>query len=124
MSTHKPMPAAPPNPFPQYVVPKSPEVNLDGVAQPLLDFLGVLGIVHVALWSCPLIVTSARDQTHAANSKHASGKAVDLRVNDIVRDHGDRLLAVVLVLCERFHLTVFDERNLPGAGHFHVEVAD
>ena len=110
-------------PFPQYVVAKSAEVNLKGLAEPLLEFLTVLGIVHQALWNCPLVVTSARDQIHAAGSKHAEGKAVDLRTNDIEIQARDRLLAVVLVLCDRFRLTVFDERNLPGAGHFHVEVA-
>lgn len=110
-------------PFPQYVESKSSAVSLEGVEPVLIDFLTVLGIVHFALWSSPLIVTSARDQVHLMGSKHSQGKAVDLRVNDIEIQARDRLLAVVLVLCDRFKLTVFDERNLPGAGHFHVELA-
>jgi len=123
MSTSVPAAPGPPVAFPQYVKGKSDSVQLEGVEQVLIDFLTVLGIVHNALWSCPLIVTSARDQMHAASSKHASGKAVDIRVNDIEIQARDRLLAVVNVLADRFGLTVFDERNLPGAGHFHVEVA-
>jgi hypothetical protein len=110
-------------PFTQYVTAKSPAVNLDGVDEKLIEFLTVLGIVHQALWGCPLIVTSAKDQIHTSGSKHGQGKAVDLRVNDIEIQARDRLLAVVNVLADRFQLTVFDERNLPGAGHFHVEIA-
>lgn len=121
------MPASNPqgNPgvFPQYVVPKSPDVNLEGVDETLIEFLTVLGIVHQALWGRPLVVTSARDQIHTAGSKHSLGRAVDLRVSDIIEPGRDRLLAVVNVLADRFCLTVFDERNLPGAGHFHVECA-
>jgi hypothetical protein len=109
--------------WPPYVIMKSGEVNLDGVDEKLIEFLTVLGNVHQALWGCPLIVTSARDQIHVAGSKHGQGKAVDIRVNDIEIQARDRLLAVVNVLADRFQLTVFDERNLPGAGHFHVEVA-
>lgn len=121
MSTNVPPAPGPPVAFPQYVLPKSDSVHLEGVDEKLIEFLTVLGIVHQALWSCPLIVTSARDQMHMASSKHAQGKAVDIRTEDLPRWERDRLLAVVNVLADRFGLTVFDERNLPGAGHFHVE---
>jgi hypothetical protein len=124
MSTPVPPASGPPVAFPQYVLPKSDSVHLEGVEPKLVDFLAVLGIVHMALWQSPVIVTSARDQMHAANSAHARGKAVDVRVSDVPAFERDRLLAVVLVLCDRFNLTVFDERNLPGAGHFHVEVPE
>jgi hypothetical protein len=124
MSTSVPPAPGPPVAFPQYVLAKSDSVHLEGVDDKLIEFLTVLGIVHMALWSCPVIVTSARDQMHAANSAHARGKAVDIRVNDVPAAERDRLLTVVLVLCDKFSLTVFDERNLPGAGHFHVEVPE
>jgi len=124
MSTPTPASPAAKTPFPQFVIAKSPEVSLEGLHERLMNYLACLGIVHQALWSCPAVVTSARDQIHGKGSKHYEGKAVDIRVSDVPADSRDRLLAVVLVLCDRFQLTVFDERNLPGAGHFHVEVPE
>lgn len=123
MSTPVPPAQQPKQEFPQYVQGKSSAVNLEGVNERLITFLARLGIVHQALWDCPAVVTSARDQLHGPHSKHFAGEAVDVRVSDVSSNQQDRLLAVVLVLCDAYKLTVFDERNLPGAGHFHVEIA-
>lgn len=106
-----------------YVVPASADVNFAGLDAKIDSFLSILGPIYSQLFGHPIVVTSARDSMHVASSKHGQGKAVDLRTHDLRPEWQDRFLAIVEVLADHFGLTVFDERNLPGGPHFHVEVA-
>jgi ABC-type Mn2+/Zn2+ transport system permease subunit len=108
---------------PRGVTLKDSSVSLVGVNETLFQFLTVLGIVHETLWGIPVVVTSGTDGKHATNSKHATGNAVDLRGNDIAATSYATFLLILMSLSNRFKLAVFDESNLPGEAHVHVEIA-
>lgn len=98
-----------------------PHVVLEGVHQRLLDFILHLDVIHHLLFGAQLTVTSAKDGQHAPGSLHAQGLAVDVRTED--KDpQGNMLFLMVLVYAaEAMPITIFDERNLPGAPHLHIE---
>jgi hypothetical protein len=102
---------------------KSDAVKLIGLDGRLFQFLTTCGLVHLHCFDKPLIVTCAVDSIEHKVGKHPIGKAIDLRVSDLDPRWQDRFLLIVCTLCDRYGCTVFDERNLPGAQHFHVEVA-
>lgn len=119
---------ATPNPTPQGTLPvgiqrASAAVVTDGLDPKLFAALTPLGLVHLHLFDVPLTITSARDAIHGKGSKHYTGHAVDVRVKDLRPEWQSVFLLVVTVICDRFGLTVFDERNLPGESHFHIETA-
>ncbi len=99
----------------------SPSVQFDGVVPALMSFLGVLGKIHQEIFFKPLVVTSVKDGRHAPGSLHGQGKAFDYRTSDKTDAGNLVFLALVGYLASGFHVTVFDERNLPGAPHVHVE---
>ena len=119
-ATVNPTPAALP---PVGVELKDSAVILDGVDAKLIAALRVIGLVHLHLFDCPVIVTSARDQEHGVNSKHYKGLAVDLRLSDLRASWYVPFLSVLYVLSDRFGLAIFDEHNLAGSSHVHVELA-
>jgi hypothetical protein len=102
---------------------KDSSVVLVGLDARLLEFLGTCGAVHLRLFNSPLVVTCAVDSTIHKVGKHPIGKAIDLRASDLSLGWQQTFLLVLTVLCDRYKCAVFDERNLPGAAHFHVEVA-
>lgn len=102
---------------------KDASVNLSGIDTTLRTFLGVAGNVHFYLFAAPLVVTSGRDGQHVASSKHAEGKAVDVRIHDLTPGDQPAMLAYLRVLCERMSLAMFDESFAPGMGHVHIEIA-
>ena len=116
------------NPSPLYLPPpgielKSRDVNIADVNPVLHSFLVVAGLVHLHLFDERLVVTSGKDSVHSANSKHYKGEAVDLRIADLDPFFWAAFLLYLGVLARRFHLAIFDESNVPGAGHVHVEIA-
>lgn len=123
MSETSPANSLPPGVAPTGCELARPEVNLVGLKPVLMEFLARAGLVHLHLFGIPLVITSAVDSVHVASSKHGKGEAVDLRVND----KADRSVAAFLlwlcVLARAFGLTVFDESNLPGQPHIHMEIA-
>ena len=90
----------------------------------LTAFFVPLGLVHLHLFDMPAVITSARDSVHVPASKHGQGKAVDLRIFDKRPKWQPVYLLVLTTLGDRFGLTVFDESDLPGEAHIHVEVAE
>ncbi len=96
-------------------------VRLDGVNEQLLTFVAVLDRIHQQLFAMQLTITSARDGQHSAGSLHALGKAVDIGTND--KDEAGNLvfLTVLFYAARIMPITTFDERNLPGAPHLHIE---
>jgi hypothetical protein len=113
---------------PAFVVPpgvqlKDASVNVVDVDPVLQSFLIVAGLVHMHLFNQLLVVTSGKDGTHVASSKHGEGKAVDLRIYDVPPQYQPAFLLVLRVLCARFALAIFDETYAPGMGHVHVEIA-
>ena len=98
-----------------------PQVELIGVHMPLLNFVAHLNAIHQLLFGGGLVVTSAKDGQHTPGSLHAEGKAIDIRTED--KDpQGNMLFLMVLVYAaEAMPITIFDERNLPGSPHIHIE---
>ena len=98
-----------------------PGIVLEGVHQPLVDFLAHLDAIHFGLFGRSFVITSGKDGQHAPGSLHAEGKAVDIRTED--KDpQGNMLFLMVLVYAvEAMPITIFDERNLPGNPHIHIE---
>jgi len=105
----------------KFVVPSGPEVILDGVSPALLQYIGLLGRVHEALFGHALVITSGRDGTHAPGSLHESGLAVDIRISDLDIEHQVLFLNVISATCVDWECRVFDERVGPGGPHIHIE---
>ncbi len=103
------------------VVADHPAVNVEGMAGRLVVLMQKLGPIHLALFARPLVVTSAKDGAHAPGSLHAEGRAFDYRTRDKLADENGIFLDVVTWLSPLYQATIFDERNLPGAQHVHVE---
>lgn len=97
------------------------EVVLDGVSEQFLAFVAVLDRIHQDLFGGQLTITSARDGKHSGMSLHSIGKAVDLRTDDKDAESNLVFLTVLSYAAQRMPVTVFDERNLPGAPHIHLE---
>jgi hypothetical protein len=119
----------PANDFPiKFITPpgvalKDKTVDVEHINAVLQAFLIVAGLVHMHLFNSLLTVTSGKDAKHAQSSKHYIGNAVDLRINDLPPDYQPVFILYLRVLCDRFHLALFDESNVPGAGHVHIEIA-
>jgi hypothetical protein len=110
----------------QFTVPpgvmlKDKTVNVVDLNPLLQSFLVTAGLVHMHLFNQLLVVTSGKDGAHSPGSKHDRGNAVDLRVNDLLPSYQPAFLLLLRVLCDRFHLAMFDESFVPGAGHVHIE---
>lgn len=122
--------ATPPTPIraagdpslPQFVVKGSPAVSLAGVDDKLITFLGWLGAVHQILFHDPLVITSGKDSIHGTGSKHYLGAAVDIRARDVTEVDVLLLLHVLAHASSQWPIAVFDERNLPGEPHIHIEL--
>lgn len=114
----------PPNGVPPVGVDlKDASVNIHDLDEHLLTGLAAIGLAHLHVFGFPLVLTSGRDSIHVAGSKHAQGQAVDVRTSDHSGDEIIVFLVLLAQMAKRFHLAIFDERMLPGAGHIHVEVA-
>lgn len=112
-----------PRPFPAGTVAKDSTVSLRDLHPNLYCFLQSMGAIHRALYAMDCVVTSANDGKHLPGSKHMQGKAVDLRISDkSIYDQGS-FIVVCLALARKWTLAVFDESNVPGAGHVHIEIA-
>jgi hypothetical protein len=109
--------------WPRSIVLKDQSVNVSGLSHGMVEFLGVLADMHADLFDCPLCITSANDGQHAPHSKHSLWQAVDLRSASLDGEGQAVFLMVLCFLSRRYKMAVFDERQLPGAGHFHVEEA-
>lgn len=96
-------------------------VILEGVNPNLLELAAVLDRMHQQLFSTQMVITSARDGQHSPGSLHAQGKALDLRTNDKDNEANMVLLVVLSYAARNMAITIFDERNLPGAPHIHIE---
>jgi hypothetical protein len=109
--------------WPRSIVLKDKSVNVSGLSAHMVEFLGVLASLHEDLFGSALIITSGNDGEHAPHSKHSQWKAVDVRCLQMTGEEQTVFLTVLCFLSGRYRLAVFDERQLPGAGHFHVEEA-
>jgi hypothetical protein len=94
---------------------------LSGVEPTLLQFAVALGRVHLALFGHPLIITSGKDGTHVNGSLHAEGRALDVRIVDLVEKDQILFLGVLASQCVEWECRVFDERVGPGGQHVHIE---
>lgn len=113
----------PPGALPVGVERKDSTVLTQGLNPVLMSFLVRLGLVHLHLFGAPVVITSGVDAKHAVNSKHYKGDAVDVRIMDKASYAQPCFLLVVCTLAKNFNLAVFDESQLPGAPHVHIEIA-
>lgn len=107
--------------LPQYIELSTPTVNWQGLVPDLLTFCGHLAMLHKLLFATPLVMTSAKDGQHAAGSLHAEGKAFDVRTKDKTDEENLVFLTVLAFICSNAPVAVFDERQLAGAPHIHIE---
>jgi hypothetical protein len=98
-----------------------PHVELQGVNDQLLSFAAALDRIHQILFTTQMVITSARDGMHAPSSRHEMGLALDIRTNDKDAEGNMVFLVMVSYAARIMPITVFDERNLPGAPHLHIE---
>jgi len=109
--------------MPDALVPQTagPDVNYEDVVEPLHHFIDHLAMIHGLLFAIPLVVTSGKDKVHAAGSLHSVGRAVDIRTADKDPRAQLMLLSLLCFAADTNAVTIFDERNLPGEPHIHVE---
>jgi len=107
--------------MPHGVQAKDEDVRLDGVVYPLYLFLERLGSIHPVVFGLPVVVTSGIDSLHVASSKHKSGHAVDVRIEDKAPEDQPIFLLICRKLAAQFGLCLFDETNLVAGPHLHVE---
>jgi hypothetical protein len=105
------------------VVLANSDVCMDGVNPILIQFLHSLGRAHDGMFGTNAVVTSAKDKIHVASSKHYKGDAIDLRIADKMGRQQIAFILLLMVLADRYRCAVFDESNLPGQPHVHVEIA-
>jgi hypothetical protein len=114
----------PGGPLPLHLALSGPSVDVTKTTPKLRLFLSKLATVHYELFDLPLMVTAGSDGMHAVNSRHYTGRAVDIRSLDKDRASNLLFLHVLNYLSASFKLAVFDERERPGQPHIHVEEAD
>lgn len=107
--------------LPPHVALGSPEVDVHGCRLALWNCLTAAALIHNSLFGRPLVVTSGKDGAHAAGSKHYRGDALDLRTRDKTAEEQLLFLVVLVYVAAKFRCAVYDERQRPAAGHFHVE---
>lgn len=117
----KPVAAIAPPAEPKYYELASAKVVMAGVAEPLLAFVSYLGLVHRVVFNKPLVVTSARDSVHTRSSSHAEGRAVDIRMGDLLPDEQCLVLHLLAYAGPSNKIASFDERVLGGESHVHLE---
>lgn len=98
-----------------------PHVELGGVNEQLLSFAAVLDRIHQILFITQMVITSARDGVHTPASRHEMGLAIDIRTIDKDAEGNMVFLTVLAYAARVMPITIFDERNLPGAPHLHIE---
>jgi hypothetical protein len=99
----------------------SPSVLLDGVNDGLMKVVANLDKIHQALFMEQLTITSARDGQHTQGSLHSLGRAVDIRTGDKSQAANLVFLTMLGYVATVMPITIFDERNLPGQAHIHIE---
>jgi hypothetical protein len=98
-----------------------PNVVMDGVNPSLVAFVTHLAALHSLIFGRPLTITSAKDSQHVAHSLHAEGRAIDVRTNDKDDAEMDLLLHILSYASAEAKIATFDERNVPGGAHLHIE---
>lgn len=96
-------------------------VQLEGVDPKLLAFASQIGVVHRIVFGHDLVITAAKDGIHTTASLHAVGKALDLRTNDKDGEGNALLLHLLSFAANGSPIAYFDERNVPGGPHIHLE---
>lgn len=120
---------ATPQPFGPGVLPlgverKDAKVNVASLVPELTTALAKLGRVHLDLFDKPLIITSGNDGKHVPGSKHYKNQAVDGRMTDKTEAEQELFLQVIAHLSPVLKIMLFDERQLAGSDHVHIETAD
>lgn len=110
-----------PSKLPDYIQMASPAVNYHDVVPPLRAFTEFAALLHHLIFGNPLVVTSGKDAIHSTTSLHAFGKAVDVRTKDKSPEEQLLFLMVLGFSAPANHVSVFDERALPGQEHIHLE---
>jgi hypothetical protein len=103
---------------------KDASVITDNLVPELMTALAKIGRVHLDLFDKPLVITSGNDGKHKNGSKHGVNKAVDLRLIDKDPEEQSLFLDVLMHFDKKLKLMLFDERQLPGSDHVHIETAD
>lgn len=93
--------STPANPMPQIptadqvLLPGSSDVELTGVAQPLIDYAVHLAYLHWLLFGSPLIARGAKDKRGCVWCGHSEGKAIDFLVSDLAGEEFQLFYSIV-----------------------------
>lgn len=107
--------------LPQFTVVALDSVVFDGVNSNLLEFVAHLAMIHRLVFGIPMVITSAKDSSHVPGSLHAAGLAVDIRTADKDPDMVSLLIHFLAFAATSVRIAYFDERQLPGEPHLHLE---
>lgn len=77
------------------LLPQSNEVELLGVAQPLIDYAVHLAYLHWLLFGSPLVVSQAKDAGLCSMPGHTVGKALDFSVADLAGEEFQLFYSIV-----------------------------
>jgi hypothetical protein len=109
--------------LPAYVEVKDATVKWQYLDSRIMRALVVLGHVHTFLFDKTLILTSANDGTHAANSKHYRNLAADVRSKDKSEAENVVFAAILTQQYARLGVSFFREAAGTPNEHWHLEVA-
>ena len=85
------------------------------MATPLVNRYLWLDCIHMDVCQRECIITSARDGEHKPGSKHFSGEAIDIRINDLPRDKINVLYGFIKNSMEKDFDIVLE------SDHIHIE---
>ena len=96
-------------------------VRLSEDLKPQTVFALLLCETLYSTWGVEPTVTSVNDGTHMRRSKHYTGRAFDLRIKDVPRDHRGRLVDDIRKrLVPLGYDVVWEAQDRPNE-HLHIE---
>jgi hypothetical protein len=103
---------------------KDATVNVASLVPDLTTVLAKIGRVHLDLFDKPLVITSANDGKHGADSKHYANKAVDVCMADKTKREQEIFFDILVYFESRLHLLAVGADEETCIYHLHVETAD
>lgn len=98
-----------------------PEVEEEGVSREVWFALGVAAELKQRLFGLNTVVTSLKDGSHMAGSKHYTGQAGDLRTKDMTEAQARTWLEALKVVLDPMGFDViFEGQGTPGSSGVHI----
>ncbi len=108
----------------KYIQLDSPQVMVENLHPSLAELLNLLGTLHWLLFGDALSIVSGMDGDCPQREGHYTNRAVDIRVRDLEPDAAMLWGAVIMYGCQHFSCGLFDKRQDPRGGYYHIEKFD